>query len=273
MSKPFRIGVVAPASRFLQEAKPKAEAIAAARPGRPVELVFHPQCFLEDGHFAGSDDARQDAVVEVGNDPAIDAVWFAHGGYGSNRVAGPAVARLDASALNKPWLGYSDMGFILAALDRAGACRIAHGPLVRDALRDDGSAARRALDWLIDGDPGACEPAALEARSVAFNLSVLSNLIGTDLEPDFEGRVLMIEEIAEHLYAIDRMLFHVTSQPSVRKAAGLRLGRCTVIPDNDPPFGRTEEDIARHWCAVSGIPYLGRADIGHDAANKVVPFS
>jgi muramoyltetrapeptide carboxypeptidase len=54
--------------------------------------------------------------------------------------------------------------------------------------------------------------------------------------------------------------------------AGIRLGRCSAIPSNDPEFGRTEDEIARDWCARSGIPYLGRADIGHDAGNKVVPF-
>jgi muramoyltetrapeptide carboxypeptidase len=44
------------------------------------------------------------------------------------------------------------------------------------------------------------------------------------------------------------------------------------VPDNDPAFGETEEEVVRHWCARSGIAYLGRCDIGHDAANKVVPF-
>ena len=53
---------------------------------------------------------------------------------------------------------------------------------------------------------------------------------------------------------------------------GLRLGRCSAIPPNDPDFGQTEVEIVQHWCRASGIPYLGRADIGHDAANKVVPF-
>ena len=44
------------------------------------------------------------------------------------------------------------------------------------------------------------------------------------------------------------------------------------MPPNDPDFAQTEEQVMRHWCNVSGIPYLGRADIGHDAENKIVPF-
>ena len=82
----------------------------------------------------------------------------------------------------------------------------------------------------------------------------------------------MLEEVSEHLYRIDRLLFQVTSSPNVRKTAGLRLGRCSDIPPNDPEFGLSPEEIARYWCDRAGIAFLGTADIGHDVANKVVPF-
>jgi len=84
--------------------------------------------------------------------------------------------------------------------------------------------------------------------------------------------VLMLEEVSEYMYRIDRSLFHVTSNPAVRRVAGIRLGRCSAVPPNDPDFAQNEVEVVRHWCAVSGIPYLGRADIGHDAGNKIVPF-
>lgn len=270
---PFRIGIVAPAGRFNPEAAEQAAQLAALRPGRPVELVVHPQCFLADGHFAGPDKAREDALVETANDPAIDAVWFARGGYGSNRIAEAAVARLTPEALAKPFLGYSDMGFLLAALFKAGATNAAHGPMCQDVLRPEGDrAVLRAFDWLVDRKAEACEPAALEAPSLAFNLTVFSNLLGTPLEPDLTGRVLMLEDLSEHLYRLDRSLFHITSSPNVRRAAGIRLGRVSDIPENDPAFGEDEEAICRRWCKVSGVRWLGRADIGHDADNKVVPF-
>jgi muramoyltetrapeptide carboxypeptidase len=50
------------------------------------------------------------------------------------------------------------------------------------------------------------------------------------------------------------------------------LGRCSSITPNEPDFGMNEEEIARYWCERSGIPWLGRADIGHDTDNKIVPF-
>ena len=82
----------------------------------------------------------------------------------------------------------------------------------------------------------------------------------------------MLEEVAEACTGIDRSLFHITSNAQVRQVAGIRLGRCSQIHANEPEFGMTEEDVARYWCRPTGIPWLGRADIGHDADNKVVPF-
>jgi muramoyltetrapeptide carboxypeptidase len=74
------------------------------------------------------------------------------------------------------------------------------------------------------------------------------------------------------MYRIDRSFFHVTGNASVRRVAGIRLGRCSLIPPNDPDFGLNEDEVARFWCERTGIRWLGRADIGHDADNKIVPF-
>ena len=101
---------------------------------------------------------------------------------------------------------------------------------------------------------------------------MLSNLLGTPLAPDLTGRVLMIEEVDEPLYAIDRSFFHVTQSPAVQRCAGIMLGRCAPITPNTPDFGIDEVAIAERWCAQAGIAYLGRVDIGHDADNMVVPF-
>ena len=111
---------------------------------------------------------------------------------------------------------------------------------------------------------------SMNARRSAFNLTTLAMLAGTELAPDLSGHVVLIEEVAEHLYAVDRLLFHVTQH--LKGIAGLRLGRISDVPVNDRPFGTDEVAIAQDWCRRSGIPYLGRADIGHDAANKIVPF-
>jgi muramoyltetrapeptide carboxypeptidase len=67
-------------------------------------------------------------------------------------------------------------------------------------------------------------------------------------------------------------MFHLTGSAAIRAVAGIRLGRCSLVPVNDPDFGDNEEDVVRFWCERSGIRYLGAADIGHDSDNKIVPF-
>jgi muramoyltetrapeptide carboxypeptidase len=107
---------------------------------------------------------------------------------------------------------------------------------------------------------------------MAFNLTVLSNLLGTSLEPDFTGVDLLIEDLGEQLYRIDRSMFHVTASPAIQKVRRLRLGRVLDILPNDPAFAADEAAIVEQWCDRSGITFGGRADIGHDARNRVVPF-
>jgi muramoyltetrapeptide carboxypeptidase len=108
---------------------------------------------------------------------------------------------------------------------------------------------------------------------MAFNLTVLSNLLGTSLEPDFTGVDLLIEDVSEHLYRIDRMMFHVSASAGIRNVARLRLGRVSDVLPNDVEFGSDEQAIVADWCARAGIEFGGRADIGHDAINRVVPFA
>jgi muramoyltetrapeptide carboxypeptidase len=98
-------------------------------------------------------------------------------------------------------------------------------------------------------------------------------VLGTPLEPDFTGIDLLVEDLSEQLYRLDRAMFHVTSNPRVRRIVRLRLGRVHNILENDPEFGMDEEAIVEDWCRRSGITYGGRADIGHDTWNKVVPFT
>jgi muramoyltetrapeptide carboxypeptidase len=265
----IRVAICAPSAAFSREDADRVQALARAEfPG--VALDFHPQCFEVAGHFAGPDERRLAAFVECANDPGYAAVWFARGGYGANRIAQAAIGRLDRAAQDKRYLGYSDGGYLLAALYRARIGRAVHAPLPADVRRDGGEAAvRRSLAFLC-GDRSGLEPGLDRHPAVAFNLTTLAMLCGTPLMPGLAGHVVMVEEVSEHLYAVDRLFFHATAH--LGGIAGLRLGRVSDVPENDRPFGAEPGEIARYWCARHDIPYLGAADIGHDAANKIVPF-
>lgn len=265
----IRIALVCPGKPIRRDRADAVLALAAAEFPQ-LELRFDPQCFAETGHFAGDDALRLSAFIAAANDPLVDAVWFAMGGYGACRIAADAVAGLDAHARGKTYLGYSDAGMLLGALYRHGIGRPVHGPLAGDIRRDGGEEAVRRVLRYLSGQQVPLEAGLDDRPTVAFNLMTLAMLAGTDLMPDLTGHVVLVEEVAEHLYAVDRLFFHITQH--LKGAAGLRLGRVSDVPENDRPFGADAEEIARYWCAKSGIPYLGRADIGHDAANAIVPF-
>ncbi|MEJ5978445.1 LD-carboxypeptidase [Novosphingobium sp. PS1R-30] len=264
-----RVAICAPSTPMTRADAAIVAALAEAE-FPAVELHFHPQCFESEGHFAGSDEVRLAAFLECANDPAFDAVWFARGGYGACRIAEEAVAKLDHAAQDKQYLGYSDAGYLLGALYREKIGRPVHAPMPNDIRRVGGEAAvRRALGYL-NGAREGLEPSLDRHPTVAFNLITLAMLCGTRLMPRLANHVVLVEEVSEHLYAIDRLFFHLTAH--LGGIAGLRLGRVSDVPENDRPFGSDAEAIARDWCARHAIAYLGDADIGHDADNKIVPF-
>ncbi|MEM7779150.1 MAG: LD-carboxypeptidase [Pseudomonadota bacterium] len=264
------IAICAPATPITSDHAAAFDALIAAEfPG--VTATFHDQCFASHGHFAGDDLTRLSALLDCANDPAFDVVWFARGGYGSNRIAEAAVAQMSQDARHKTYIGFSDCGYLLGALYRAGIGQCAHGSMPVSARSQSGAeAVKRVLRWL-GGDNSGLEPSLDGATpTAAFNLITLAMLTKTPVMPDLSGHVVMVEEVSEHLYAVDRLFFALAG--SLPRIAGLRLGAITDVPVNHVEFGQSAEEIARFWCDRMGVPYLGRAEIGHTSANKVVPF-
>lgn len=268
-----RIGICAPSTPIsLDDAEKVITLAATTHPD--VELIFSAQCHASAGHFAGDDKLRCDSFVHMANDPELDAIWFARGGYGAARIAAEAVAQLKGPARDKLFVGYSDGGNLLAALYKNGIGTQAHGPMPVDIRRENGEmAVERALNWIVANDPASLEPEIEEDQKyAAFNLTTLAMLCGTSLLPDLANHILLIEEISEYHYALDRAMFSITNHFANNGLTGIRLGQVTAIPENERPFGQNEEEIARYWCARHEIPYLGRAKIGHDSDNHIVPF-
>ena len=267
-AKKRRIGIMAPGRALPEGVQAQVLALAESEGflGR-LDLVFHPQCALQDGHFAGSDEARAAAFLDLAHDPSIDAVWFARGGYGSNHLLDLVIPKLTGTALDKIYMGYSDAGFLLGALHGLGIGKPVHGPMPADILRKDGEiAVKRALAWLAEPEFEDGPPRA------AFNLTTLAHLAATVWMPDLLLHEVWIEDVGEYHYRFDRSLFSVMTNEKCCDISGLRLGRVSDIPENDIDFGKDEEEIVKHWCARTGVAYLGRCNIGHDIHNSVMPF-
>lgn len=268
---------MAPASRGNKDAEAPFMAFAAiAYPD--VDLIVHPQCWATEGHFAGSDAVRAAAFLELANDPGIDAIWFLRGGYGSNRILPLVMPGLGDAARRKMYVGYSDAGFLLGALYARGIGQPVHGPMASDIRRKGGDATiARSLGWMLRRDRQGLEPGLdggpFRGRpAAAFNLSILGALIGTPWLPDLADHVLLIEEVSEAMYAVDRLLWQMAHATQLKGVAGVRLGAISDVQPNDPPWGEELEAMIVRWCGEMGVPYLGRAQVGHTQANCVVPF-
>jgi len=272
----MHIALVCPGGPITHELAQGVRARAALLPSdkENLQLHFHPQCFFSAGHFAGTDAERSAAFLEVANDPKYDAVWFARGGYGACRLDENIFSELNDIARSKIYLGYSDAGVLLGRLYKEKIGRPVHGPMPADLPRENGAAAiDRALHYLLFRTNNTVEPNLNDDIPVAaFNITVLAHLVATDWAPDLSGHVVLLEDVSEYHYRIDRAMFAIMKARPLQQVAGVKLGRVSDVPKNDRPFGETEEEIVERWCAEAGVPYLGRADIGHDADNKIVPF-
>ena len=268
----MKIGVLAASS--VSDGGPIAPVSAFAAVAYPeVDLLFHPQVYERSGHFAGSDQVRAAAFLEFANDPGIDAIWFLRGGYGSNRILPAVLPKLNAAAKHKTYVGYSDVGFLLGALYARRIGQPVHGPMASDVRRSNGDqTVARSLGWMARRDRAGLEPGLNGKPAAAFNLAILTSLIGTPYCPDLADHILLIEEVSEPMYRLDRMLWQLAHATQLRGIAGIRLGAITDVQPNDPPWGEEPEAMVRRWCLEMGVPYLGRAEIGHTQANRVVPF-
>jgi len=160
MKKRSRIGVVAPASRMSPEVAVRVPTLARSLyPDSTPEIVFHPQCFASHGHFAGDDETRAQAFLDIANDESYDVVWFARGGYGSCRMVEAVMCRLTEPSRRKTYVGYSDAGVLLAALYRAGFEAVASVPWRRTSCetRETQQLSERSPGWSI-GRQGRWSP-------------------------------------------------------------------------------------------------------------------
>ena len=151
----MRICVVAPSTPIREEDAARVTALAAVRFPEAL-LDFHPQCFLAHNHFAGTDRQRADAFLEAANDPGVDAVWFARGGYGSCRIAEEVLAGLGDAARAVAAAREPDrvVGRIVGDLDEGFEPRaVVAGEMAgaQEALRVDNDL-RRAVEEAVGGE-------------------------------------------------------------------------------------------------------------------------
>ena len=264
------VTIVAPARKVSEaELRPAIEELESW--GLDVKLPKG--IYGEENQFAGSDEERRDMIQWALDEEEIKAVFCARGGYGTVRV----IDRLDFRGLaeNPKWIvGYSDVTVIHSHVNRQSLCPTLHATMpinVPEKGEERDCPSLRSLKKMLFEGHGEYEteahtlnrPGEAKAEVVGGNLSILYSLLGSPSDVDTEGKILLIEDLDEYLYHIDRMMQNLKRNGKLRGLKGLIVGGLTDMHDNTVPYGKTAEEIVAEAVAEYGYPVCYNAPFGH----------
>lgn len=227
--------------------------------------------------FAGDDALRLAALHELADDDSLAAIFFARGGHGLLRL----LPELDLARLARrprAWVGYSDLTPLLNALAQRAGMVTFHGPMVAaDLARGLQPAERVSLLSALAGEwPHVHALADDEAAAVAAEgelaggcLSLLASTLGTPWQCNLDGKILLLEDVDEPSYRIDRMLTHLALSGSLTGIRGVVLGDLRGRDEPDDAPSRVAARVRRVAPAVGVWQGL---EIGHRAPNRTLPI-
>ncbi len=268
-----RIALVAPAGPLDPE---KFETNRRALERLGFETVARDDILARDGYLAGSDERRAREFMEFVRDPDVDAIVCARGGYGCHRI----VDRLDATAVReaaKPLVGYSDVTTLLLWQRKHAGLLGIHGPMLekQQSLEgENGSALVRALQGsgpLPRYAGRTLVPGWSEGRLVGGSLTVCVASLGTPWELDTRGAILMLEDVTELPYRLDRMLQQLRAAGKLKDIAGIGLGDFKDCEDERYPEWTTERLFLEVFGSL-GVPVVMDLPFGHGGQNRPWPF-
>lgn len=245
-----------------------------------LDVVFDAEKLAtEHPYLAAADSVRLGELKRAFTDPAIDAVICARGGYGSIRLLEDFDVE-QAARSRRPFMGFSDNTTLHLALNRAGLVTF-HGPVVTALGQPSASEAalNRAVALLSQSIPGPetiqgepCFGGRAEGRLFGGNLSILSASLPIELCRLTSPAILLIEEVGEPLYRIDRMLTGLRLSNLLASASGIALGSFSKCGDGGRDGERRATEVAIECLRPLGKPIISGLPIGHRATDMAVPL-
>jgi muramoyltetrapeptide carboxypeptidase len=270
------VRIVAPSGPVPREAFEAGASLLAAR----YRLRFDPAAlFRAEGFLAGPDEHRLAELGAALHDPEAKAIFLARGGYGLTRL----LPLLDLQVLRqhpKAIVGFSDATALLALVARAGLVSV-HGPLVTTLPLLPGDD-HQALFGLLER-PGrgvllegleTIVPGWAQGPLYGGNLEVFSRLLGTPFLPDLSGAVLVLEEIGERPYRVDRLITHLDLAGVFSAVAAVVLGEFKDCRERggSPLVSPPVEEVLEERLGRLAIPVVRGASVGHGARNTALPY-
>ncbi len=261
------VHVVAPAGPFDRPGFEAGMAMVSAR----YSPVHRPDLFSAHRYLAGDDARRQEELASAFRDTQARAIFCARGGYGAMRLL-PGLPLADAAPSNL--VGFSDITALHLALQAVGRVSI-HGPVLTQLGKQPADVQARLFHLLESAEPApplpgtdTYVPGTAEGPLLGGNLSVLTRLLGTPYLPSFEGAVLLLEDVGERPYRLDRMWTHLKLAGVFNQVRGIVLGEFTGCEEKDADYGSA--DVLRSLAEETGLPCAAGFPIGHGAINHPV---
>ncbi|MDP2342972.1 MAG: LD-carboxypeptidase [Deltaproteobacteria bacterium] len=236
--------------------------------------------------YLNGDDATRKRLLEEALSSDVDVVWLARGGYGLGRIAG-GIRLPDRMPLV---VGFSDATALFARMHNEDrSTRAIHGPLATSVALEPAESVQHLVD-VVAGGPGLPLPPltvlhpgnAVDAVDVvapifAANLCVLAALCGTGLQPSLRGHLLVLEEIGERPYRLDRMLTQLWLSGVFDGVVGVVVGHLTGCAEPASPGSTRDEAptpiaVFTERLAALGVPVVAGLPVGHEAPNRAIPL-
>jgi len=230
-----------------------------------------------DGYLAGDDASRLRDLNAALRDDTIDGIWCLRGGYGAMRL----LPFLDVDAMRRrprALIGYSDITALHAALGRASSVITYHAPHAGTRLSPF---SRESMEHAVVAQRESCghapgartlRPGRAEGRLVGGNLALLASLCGTPFAPDYTDAILVLEDIGEPTYRIDRMLRQLALSGALGRVAGMAFGSFTEGTAQGDDASRALDDVLREAAALAGVPAIAGIPVGHIDDQWTLPL-
>jgi len=271
------IGIIAPASpedkKFINEKITLFSSI-----GFNIKLGKH--LYSSYGHLAGYDSERGSDITDMFLDKSVDGIMCFRGGYGSIRT----LPYIDPKIIkNNPkfFCGYSDITILLNYFAKLGLITF-HGPMINSDFNDTEtlksfiniSSSSSSIAYSLNEykDISYINPSSFSGKIVGGNLSMICSSIGTDFEINMKNSILLLEDIDEHPYSIDRMLTQLLFGRKLDSCRGIILGsfKGCDLPDSSRSLTLKETILDR--LGVLDIPIITGFPFGHSYPNITIPI-
>jgi muramoyltetrapeptide carboxypeptidase len=278
LSKGDVIGICAPAGAVKESSEVDDFITVLTQMGFKVKLGKNVRDRF--GYFSADDKSRADEFMELVKDKEVNGVFFVRGGWGCARI----LEHLDFQAIRenpKVIMGFSDITTLLNAITTKTGMVTFHGPggnsswnpysvsYIKEVLMEGKNIT--FLNKSYDSEIRTISTGKAIGELYGGNLSVISGLIGSDYLPDWNNKILFLEDVMEEPYRIDRMLTQLKLAGIFDKVSGVALGVFRKCTAEEPEFSFTLEEVFDQHFTNAEMPVLSGLQFGHTKNKFTLP--